>query len=445
MALIKQIRKHCAGIDIGSEYVFVSVLGELEVKKFGTMTQDYEALLVYLKEKGVESVAMEATGVYWYSLWEMLDCGGIEVFLVNGAHTKNLPGRKSDVQDCQWLMELHSFGLLRKSFIPEEEIRQLRVYTRLRDDHIRSASMHVQHIQKALTSMNIRLHQVISQITGVSGMKVLRAILAGERDANKLLALCDKQIVKRKSEEVVQSLKGYYKEEHLFALRQALEGYDFYEHQRLTCDQMIEGQLQKINEHLPPPTDCPTLHQPKTARHNEPKIRNLHALLVGANHGRDAARISGLADKTILRLMAEVGTSMNPWPTSDHFTSWLGLCPRISQTGKTKRRRKNRAKTYAGQIFKEAAMTLAESKYLAIGGFYRRIRAKRGPQIAVMATARKLAVQYYNLIKYGIGFVEQGLQKYEESQKQRIEQFIVKKAHELGYQLVNNQTGELVH
>jgi transposase len=442
--MIKQIRANCAGIDIGSEYIFVSVMGH-EVTKFATMTEDYESLVKFFKELHVESVAMEATGVYWYTLYEMLDSAGFEVFLVNGAHTKNVPGRKSDVQDCQWLMELHAFGLLRKSFIPEDEIRQLRVYTRLRDDHIRSAAAHTQHIQKALNSMNIRLHQVISEITGVSGMKVLKAILAGERSETKLLALCDKQIVKRKSEQVVRSLKGYYKAEHLFALQQAVDGYEFYERQRLACDKMIEAQLQKINEHLPPLSDCHTVSQPKPARHNHPKINDLHALLIRANHGRDAATISALSDKTVLDLMAEVGTNMQPWPSSDHFTSWLGLCPRTDQTGKTRRRRKNRAKTNAGQIFKEAAMSVAGSKYLALGGFYRRIKAKRGPAVAIMATARKLAVQYYNLIKHGIDFVENGLQKYEERQKQRLEQFVMKKAQELGFQLINPATGELVH
>lgn len=441
---IKQIRKHCAGIDIGSEHIFVSVSGH-EVKKFATMTDDYESLVSFLKQSGVESIAMEATGIYWYALYEILETASIEVFLVNGAHVKNVPGRKSDVQDCQWLMELHSYGLLRKSFIPEEEIRQLRVYTRLRNDHIRSAAMHIQHMHKALNAMNIRLHQVISQITGVSGIKVLKAILAGERDAVKLLALCDKQIIKRKGEQVVRSLKGHYKAEHLFALQQAVEGFEFYERQQVACDKMIEAQLQKINEHLPPPNDCPTLGQAKPARHNNPKINDLHALLIGANHGHDAAVISALSDKTVLNLIAEVGTNMQAWPTAAHFSSWLGLSPRTDQTGKTRRKKKNRAKTYAGQIFKEAAMAIAESKYLAIGGFYRRIRAKRGTKIAVMATARKLAIQYYNLIKHGIDFVEKGLQKYEEGQKQRLEVFLQKKAQELGFQLVNLETGEVVH
>jgi transposase len=193
---VRELHPNSAGIDIGSTSVFVST-GTTEVKSYGTFTSHYQELIKDLQSQSVVTVAMEATGVYWYSLYEMLEASGIEVYLVNGAHTKNVPGRKSDVQDCQWLQELHSLGLLRKSFIPEDIIRQLRTYTRLREDHIEMGSSHVQHIQKALTSMNIRLHQVISQITGVSGMKVVKAILAGERKPETLLALCDKQIINK--------------------------------------------------------------------------------------------------------------------------------------------------------------------------------------------------------------------------------------------------------
>lgn len=441
---IRELHPQSAGIDIGSTLVFVST-GSNEVKSYGTFTSHYAALIKDLHSQGIKTVAMEATGVYWYCLYEMLEASGIEVYLVNGAHTKNVPGRKSDVQDCQWLQELHSLGLLRKSFIPEELIRQLRTYTRLREDHIQMGSSHVQHIQKALTSMNIRLHQVISQITGVSGMKVIKAILSGERNSDALLQLCDKQIIKKKAKEVTLSLEGYYKTEHLFALKQAVEGYEFYEKQRLSCDAQIDILLNQINEHLPPPTDCETFEQPHSVRHNQPKIDNLHKLLVTFTGGKDVAAISGFSDKMFLKLTAEVGNNVNAWPTADHFTSWLGLTPRTDQTGKTKRKRRNRAKTKAGQIFKESAMAIAESKHLAIGSFYRRIRSKRGPKIAIMATARKLAVQYYNVLKYGVHFVEQGIKEYEEKQKIKLEQFLIKKAQELGYQLVNIGTAEVVH
>lgn len=418
---IRAIHHFAAGIDIGSASVFVAVEGQ-EVKSYGTFTSDFKLLIDYLQSHQITTVAMEATGIYWYCLYEMIEAAGIEVYLVNGAHVKNVPGRKSDVKDSQWLQELHSFGLLRKSFIPEDTMRQLRTYTRLREDHIELAASHVQHIQKALTSMNIRLHQVLSQINGVSGMKVVKAILTGERNPEHLLQLCDKQIIKRKGPEVLLSLEGYFKTEHLFALKQAVEGYEFYENQRLACDAQIEALLQQINEHLPPPTDCPTIDQPKMARHNQPAIENLHRMLISVNGGKDVAAISGFSDKSFLKLTAEIGTNVDAWPSSDHFTSWLGLTPVTAQTGKTKRKRKNRVKTKAGQIFRESAMAIGESKYLAMGSFYRRIRSKRGTKIAVMATARKLAVQYYNLLKHGVHFVEEGLKKYEEQQKQKLEQ-----------------------
>lgn len=441
---IRLIRPNAAGIDIGSELLFVAVEGQ-EVRSFSTFTSDYQLLVKYLLSNGITSVAMEATGVYWYCLYEILEQSGLEVFLVNGAHMKNVPGRKSDVQDCQWIQQLHSYGLLRKSFIPGDSIRQLRSYMRLREDHLEMAAAHVQHMQKALTSMNIRLHQVISQITGVSGMSVIKAILEGQRDAHKLLLLCDKQIIKKKGDRVVLSLQGNYKSEHLFALQQAVEGYEFYQKQCVACDKQMELLLQQINEQLPKAEECPTIDQPKNARHHHPKIENLHKNLVNMNNGKDIATISGFTDKTFLKLTAEIGTSVDNWPTSHHFTSWLGLSPKTDQTGKTKRRRRNYAKTKAGQIFREVAMAIAESKYLAIGSFYRRIRAKRGSKIAIVATARKLAVQYYNLIKHGAQFVEQGIQKYEEQQRLRLDHFLQKKAQELGYLLVIPQTGEVVH
>jgi transposase len=442
--VIKIIHSNAAGIDIGSTSVLAGVEGQ-NAKSFGTVTSEYRLLIKYLESHKITTVAMEATGVYWYALYEMLEEAGIEVYLVNGAHVKNVPGRKSDVQDCQWLQQLHSYGLLKKSFIPPDHIRQLRTYTRLREDHIEMGTSHIQHMHKALTSMNIRLHEVISQITGTSGMKVIKAILSGERNSKTLLSLCHKQIINNKADLVQKSLEGNYKAEHLFALRQAVEGYEFYLKQSEACEAQIQLLLQQINDHLPPPEDCPTLDSPRNSRHHQPNIEDLHTLLVTATSGKDAAQISGFSDKTFLKLMGEIGTNVDAWPTAQNFTSWLGLTPKTNQSGKTRKRKKNRAKTIGGQIFKEAAMGIAKSKYLAMGSFYRRIRAKRGPSIAVMATARKLAVQFYNLMKYGIHYVEQGIEKYEELQKSKLEQFLIKKSQELGFQLIRIETGEVVH
>jgi transposase len=440
---LNKIRENACGIDIGSESIFTAVEGQ-EVTTFNTYTRGYRELIVYLKLHNVKSIAMEATGVYWYALYKMLVEAGFEVYLVNGRQTRSVPGRKTDVQDCQWLMQLHAYGLLRKSFIPEEIIRKLRTYTRQREENVERGAAHVQHMQKALISMNIRLHQVISKITGVSGLKVLKAILKGERNAQELLALCDKRIVDKKTQEFIDSLDGYYTDDHLFALQQGLDGYEFFEKQRLACDAKIELLLNEMGEGLTEEVACPTINEPRPSRHNDPQVKNLHSQLVKINGGIDCAQISGFSDKMVLKLLGEVGTDLSLWKDEKHFTSWLGLTPRYAESGKIKKKRRNPAKTKAGQIFKEAAMSIANSKYLAMGSFYQRIKAKRGAQIAIKATARKLAVQFYQMMTKGYEYVEQGVQKYEELQKKRLQNYLLKKAQLLGYQIVDIETGTVV-
>lgn len=436
------VHPNAAGIDIGAAEVFVAIDGQ-QVQRFGTFTSCFQELVGHLLAHGIATVAMEATGVYWFALYEMLEAAGIDVFLVNGAHTRNVPGRKSDVKDCQWLLQLHAYGLLRKSFIPTDAIRQLRTYVRLRDDHTDMANSHVLHVQKALTSMNIRLHQVISQVMGVSGMRILKAILAGERSAERLAMLCEKQILNKKRAEVVLSLAGHYKEEHLFALGQAIEGFEFYKAQRHACDAKIEEFMQGICETLTPP-DCPTFLLAKQAKHNRPQIEGLHPMLVTMTGGKDAATIPGLSDVSFLKLVSEVGTDVSQWPTEKHFTSWAGLSPRRDQSGAKVKKRKA-AKTVAGQVFREAAQGMANSKHLALGGFYRRIRAKRGAPVAVMATARKLAVQYYNLMKHGAAFVEKGLEEYERKYRESMEKRLRKTAQSLGFLLTPTESVVTVH
>lgn len=441
---IQIIHPNSAGIDIGSEKVFVCVPGH-EVLNFDTFTASFQQLVEFLHSAGVKTVAMEATGVYWFSLYELIDAAGIEVCLVNGAHVKNVPGRKSDVSDCQWLQQLHQYGLLRRSFIPDESIRQIRTYVRLREDHLEVRASHIQHIQKALTSMNIRLHQVISQITGVSGMRIIKAILAGKRSPKHLADLCEKQILNKKREIVELSLEGIYKREHLFALRQAVEAYEFYDRQIATCDAEIGKILKEINDQLPPPENTSTLHKAKPTRHNAPDIENLHPMLVTLTGGKDLAIISGLSDLSFLKVIAEIGTDINRWPTVKHFTAWLGLAPNSHRSGKMIKRKTNRAKTKAGQIFREAAQAMSVSKYLALGAFYRRICSRKGPKIANMATARKLAVQVYNLLKHGYEFVEQGVENYNNQLKVRQEKHLKKLADKLGYILSPNPEALVVH
>lgn len=252
---MRKIRENAAGIDIGAKKVFVYIEGQ-KVKSFYTFTEDFDILYKYLLKHNIKTVAMEATGVYWSILYEILEEAGIDTWLVDGRQTKQVPGRKTDVKDCQWIQELHSLGLLNRCFVAKDDIKELRSYNRLREDHIRSASMHINHMQKALTQMNIRLKEVLSQIHGVSGMKIIEAILNGERNKTILLNMCDPRIIKNKKKEVLKSLNGRYTNTGLFALRQAFDGYYFYQSQIKQCDKEIETIIHRmgnggLNNNLP--------------------------------------------------------------------------------------------------------------------------------------------------------------------------------------------------
>lgn len=411
---MEKIREEAAGIDIGAKKVFVAVEGQ-PVKWFYTFTSDFHLLKEYLKEHNIKTVAMEATGIYWVVLYEILENSGIDVWLVDGRQTKQVPGRKTDVKDCQWIQQLHSYGLLNRCFVPDELIKKLRTYQRLREDHIQSASMHVNHMQKALTAMNIRLPEVISQVHGKSGMRIIKAILSGERDKEKLLALCDTRIKETKAEEVLKALEGYYTDAELFALQQAHDGYFFYQEQIKACDEKINLVLEQISgdKHLP---EDAQLKGRKPIRHNKPQIEDLGALLIKAFDGKDASMLSGVTDYTWLRLLAETGPDLSRWPSEKHFSSWLGLAPGQNNSGK-KKRNKRRGRPKAGQIFREIAQSVLNSKYLAWGHFARRLRGRKSAAVAIKATARKIAIQYWRLMTRGSQFVEQGIEKY----KQKLE------------------------
>jgi transposase len=433
---IKAINHHAAGIDIGSEKIFVSVAGQ-EVKNFDTFTFGIIELSNYLKEHKITTVAMEATGVYWIPIYEVLEKNGFEVCVVNAYHVKNVPGRKSDVLDCQWIQELHTCGLLRGSFIPDDKIRGLRSYVRLRNDHVQNSASHILHIQKALNLMNIKLHNVISDVMGVSGKKIITAILNGERDPYTLVDLCDKSILNSKKELVIKSLQGNYRDEHLFLLKQAVECVEFYQGKIKDCDKEIEKLLKEltknednsntekvISELLPPKRIC---------SRNKPEIDGLHERLLSLCNGIDLNLIPGLTDLSVMRLVSELGTDMGKWKTEKHFVSWLNLAPQINLSGKTKKKKKRKGFNYAGQIFREAAMAAGNSKYLSISVFYKRIKAKSGAKVANVAVARKLAITFYNLLKRGIQYVEEGIEKAEQGLKQRFIKNIQKKAKELGF------------
>ena len=389
---------------------------------------------MYLKQCGVIHVAMEATGIYWVTLYDILEEMGFDVTLVNPSDTKNLPGRKTDVQDCQWVQQLFSYGLLRKSFVPEDLVRKLRVYTRMREDKLQMASSHVQHMQKALIQMNIRLPEVLSQTHGASGMAMIKAILEGERAAHVLLTYCTADLRKRKGSDILLALEGNYKEEYLFELQQALDGYLFYLEQIRKCDQQTENILLEFKKKST--KDYRDNNPVKAVRHNKPKIKNLHELLLGI-HGANPTVLPGLTDYSLMRLTAELGNNIEQWPTVKHFVSWLGLAPGQNQSGKMNKRSKKKAVTRAGQIFKQGAQSIMLSKQPGLGAFARRLKAKRGAAIAIKATARKLAVLYYNLFSKGMQYVEQGVQMYQEKIKEQQLRFLKKKASELNLQLID--------
>lgn len=305
---MKKIRENTAGIDIGAEKIFVSV-GE-EVRNFDTFTSNLQEAVDYLLSHKTQTVAMEATGVYWVILYKMLEKAGIDVWLVNGQETRQVPGRKTDVKDSQWIEELHSYGLLTRCFVPDAQVEEIRTYQRIREDHIRSASMHINHMQKALTLMNIRLKEVLSQIHGASGLAIIRAILAGERNPSKLLTLCHHSIRKRKPLEVMKALKGYYHPSGLFELRQAYEGYEFYQQKILECDQQITQALHKINEGVDWKSK-PSLGKRKPIRHNKPQIKDLGQHLVEIFGGKDATKLPGITDYSWLQLYAELGSDLS--------------------------------------------------------------------------------------------------------------------------------------
>lgn len=428
--MLPTLHPHAAGIDAGSTRFFVAT-PDGAVAAFDSDTGALLQLRDHLRQRAVTTVAIEATGVYWLCLHDILAEAGLEVCVVNGADAKALPGRKSDVQDCQWLQQLHAHGLLRRSFVPPEQIRALRSYVRLRDDHIRTAGMYVQLMQKALDQLNVKLHTVISQLHGASGLAIVRAILAGERDPARLAALCDPRIFNRKRAAVERVLHGRWKDEHLFALRQALAGWEFCEAQVKECDAAIARQLPGLHAQPPaPPADSP--RAAKTGRHHVPDVPHLHAHLLGLHSGRDATVLPGLTDTTWLKLTAEVGTDLSRWPNEKAFCSWLGLSPGKNQSGLRRRRARPRPKTTAGQIFRLAAQAVGKSSHQALGGFHRRLKARTNAAVATVATARKLAVLFYRAMRQGLAFVEHGLAQYEAAYRERQQRYLRKAAAALG-------------
>ena len=431
---MEKIRSNLAGIDIGAKKVFTAVEGQPVVSHF-TFTEDFLALRDYLLEHKVESVAMEATGVYWVILYEILEEAGIDVWLVDGRQTKQVPGRKTDVKDCQWIQELHSYGLLNRCLVVDADIKELRSYLRLREDHIRSSSMHINHMQKALTLMNIRLKEVLSQIHGKSGMAIIEAILNGERDRDALVKLCHISVLKVKKELVYKSLDGRYTEAGLFALQQAHAAYRFYLQQIQQCDARINKVINRIGNK----GQGQDLKKRKPIRHHKPEVENMGANLLNIFDSKDATLISGITDYTWLQLLSEVGRDLGKWRTEKHFTSWLALSPGQNDSGKRKRNAKKKGKPAAGQIFRTIAQSLINSKNIAIGAFGRRLRGRKGSGVAIKAMARKLAVLYWRVMQKGLEYAEKGIKRYEEQIMLQKLKTVMKLANELDLKVSYSQ------
>lgn len=401
------LNPYAAGVDVGSEKFFASVGGQ-EPKVFLTVTEQMRELCRYFQAQGVRTVAMEATGVYWINLYGALEEAGMEVLVVNGAHCRNFPGRKTDMQDCQWLAVLHSHGLLSSGFVPPSDIRRLRDYLRLREDLVSMAAQHVQHMQKALDRLNVKLHVVISDITGKSGMKVIKAILAGQREPEQLLHLCDEQILKTKRAAVLESLRGLWRKEHLFALGLALESYEAYQQQIARCDE----QIAEVIEQLRGDKSTPELGPKKELRHNAMTIDDLQRSMAQI-YGKDLTKLPCLNQSTVAMLLAEIGQDMSRWKDWRHFGSWMAVAPSSAQSGKRKRREK-RYLNRAGRILCRAVQCMAVGKHTWLAAFYRRVRAKRGAKVAIKAAAYKLAKLIYLVLTQGWEYVEAGITKYQE-------------------------------
>lgn len=432
-AALSKINYNVSGIDLGSEEMFIAVIGE-DVRKFSTFTRGLEEAAEYLESENIEKIVMEATGVYWIPVYEYLESKGFNVSLVNGAHAKNVPGRKTDVLDSEWLRELHTYGLLRASFIPDEKIRELRYYVRLRDDNIAMGATHINIVQKNLDMMNIKLHKVIDSIMSKSGLLIVQAILDGERNPERLWDLCKEFINSKKKEDVIHSLKGNYRTEYLFGIKQALDMWEHYQALQAQCDTEIEKLLNQMTLDKEDPQNRGTVKPIK--KRNKPVIEDFHLLMTKLTLGKDTTTIAGINDYSALKIIAEIGTDLDKFKNEKHFTSWLGLAPSAHQSAKKKRKKGRRHCNRAGMIFRQIAVNVGNGKHTALSSFYKRIRARAGKMIAIKATARKIAVYFYNLLTKGMEFVEEGIKRYEQRYSEQQEKYLQRKATEMGYILV---------
>jgi transposase len=435
------VHPEAAGIDVGGSEHWVAVSPDRDpepVRRFGCFTADLHEMGQWLVEKGVRSVALQSTGVYWMPVFEILEQHGLEVYLVNAQHTKNVPGRKSDVQECQWLLKLHVFGMLNNSFQPTDEIRIARTLRRQRSNLVAEAGSAIQRMQKGLTEMNVQLSNVLSDISGVSGMKIIGAILDGEHDPGKLAALVEPE-VKATAQDIAKSLEGNWREELLFVLRQQVELYRIYQEKIADCDLQLRKHLESLGSKLDLTTQ-PIGPRPKSKKSskNAPAF-DLRTELYRIT-GIDWAQINGIDVLTAQTVIAEVGADLNAFPSEKQFTSWLGLCPTNEQSGgKILNRRTRKVVNRATVAFRNAAATLLRSQSY-LGAQYRRLRTRLGAPKAITAMARKLACLFYRLIKGGQQYVDKGTEYYEARYREQQIRSLAKRAQRLGLQVIIPQT-----
>jgi transposase len=452
---LEVIHRNVAGIDVGNESHFVSVAPGCDpqpVQEFGSWTADLLRMAAWLQACGVKMVVMQSTGVYWIAVYEVLEKAGFEVWLTNARDTKNLPGRKSDVQESQWLMKLQTYGLLRNSFRPPEEIRRLRTVWRLRERHVQEAGRTIQHMQKALTAMNVQLANTLSDISGVTGQAILRAILKGERDPYQLARLRDYR-VQASEEEIARSLEGNWQEDVLFELQQAVEAYDFCQQQMRACDLQLQKYLGAVDSRPPvqsepaekalatvdpsttqPPKQRKRKKSSKTPRKNEPQFdweAELNRIC-----GVNLKTLDGVDAMTILTFVSELGVDMSPWRSEDHLVSWMKLAPRRQVSGgKLIKHERSKVKNRVAEALRMAASTLDRSdSYL--GARFRSLRSRLGPGKAIKAMAAHLARLIYRMLKHGQAWVDRGAQEFEKRRQTRETHSLHRRAAALGFRLV---------
>lgn len=433
----EKMNPNAAGIDIGARELFVSVPSKRDkeaVRRFGTKTPDLEELAQWLKDCRIETVAMEATGVYWIATFQLLEKKGFKVVLVNPRQIKNVTGKKSDVMDCQWIQKLHTFGLLSASFRPADPYCVARTYMRLRDDLMAGATTQIQLMQKALHQMNVQLSHVLSDISGMSGMAIIEAIIAGQRDPVALAALASRR-VKSSKDEIAKALVGDWREEHLFCLAQAHQMYHKYQADIAQCDERLATELEKLPDKVDPNVEpLPAKLDPKKP------INERLRLGLYCKFGVDVTAIEGIGPTAALTLLTEVGADLSAFPSEKNFCSWLGVCPdnRISG-GRVLSSRTRRVVNRLADVLRMSATTLKSSQ-TALGATYRRLVAKLGPAEAITAMAHKLARLLYSLIKHGHEYIRTGLAAYEKKNANRKMKALRKMAQSMGVKLLEPQT-----